>query len=277
MKKYQHYLNGKYVTEDKLLISPRDLGFMRSFAVFTVFKTYNEKSFKLKEHLKKMLKSAELINLKHNYTVHQLQKIVEETLDINKDGNEKTIKIILSGGVSDFVYQTSKPTLIILVDLLKLKPKEIYKKGIKMNAIKFKRYIPESKNTNYIEAVKQNQYGRQNGSYEPVFYSDKQVYEGSNSNIFVVKDTKIYTPKSNIYIGITRDVLLFDLKSKLNILEKNFNFKFLLKADEVFITGSVKEVVPVVKIDENIIKNGKIGPITIKVMKEFEKYVNLNK
>ena len=61
MKNYKHYLNGKYVTENKLLISPRDLGFTRSFAVFTKIKTHNGRPFKLEEHLSRLLKSAELI------------------------------------------------------------------------------------------------------------------------------------------------------------------------------------------------------------------------
>ena len=105
MKKYKHFLNGRYVTEDKLLISPRDLGFSRSFAVFTVLKTYNSVPFKLKEHLLKLLESAEFIGLKHGYNLNKLVEIVKKTIKINKDGKEKSIKIILSGGVSNFMYQ----------------------------------------------------------------------------------------------------------------------------------------------------------------------------
>ena len=89
MKKYKHYSNGKYITEDKLLISPRDLGFTRSFAIFTKIKTYNGRPFKLQEHLFKLLKSAKLINLEHSHTLISLTKIVIETLNKNKDGNEK--------------------------------------------------------------------------------------------------------------------------------------------------------------------------------------------
>ena len=141
--------------------------------------------------------------------------------------------------------------------------------------MKYERYIPESKHTNYIEAVKQTQVGKQYGAYEPIFYSDKQVHEGSNSNIFVVKDSQIYTPKNNIYLGIVRNVLLNDLE--LDIIEKDFDFKFLLDADEVFIVSSGKEVVPVVKVDDHIIGNGKIGEIVKMVINKFKEFVNSNK
>ena len=173
--------------------------------------------------------------------------------------------------------QVNEATLIVMVDLLKLKPSEIYENGIKVNLVRYERYIPEAKSTNYIEGVKQTQAGRQLGAYEPVFYSDNQVYESSNGNIFVVKNGKIFTPSSHIYLGIIRAVLLNDLKNKLNIIEKDFELSFLLDADEVFIASSGKEVVPVIKVDEHEIGNGKIGEITKIVMKEFKELVNSDK
>ena len=273
MKKYKHYLNGKYVTEEKLLISPRDLGFMRSYAVFTKVKTYNCKPFKLQEHISKLLKSAKLINLKHDYNSEKLTVIIKKTLRVNNDGNEKTLKIMLSGGISDTMQQLLKASLIIIIDPLKQRKAEIYTKGVKINMIKFTRYLPRAKSTDYIEGVKQTQIGKKKGFFEPLYYSDKQVYECSNSNIFIVKNKKIYTPKDNVYPGILRGVLIYNLKNKLKIKEKNFNIKSLLNADEVFITGSGKEIVPVIKIDKHIIGNGKVGEITkftIKTLNEFK-------
>jgi len=275
MTEYQHYLNGQYVTEDKLLVSPRDLGLSRGFAVFDYLRTYNGKPFKLKEHLLRLIKSTELMTIKHEYNLEQLTKIIEETLDKNNDGNEKTIKIILSGGVSNYMYQSGMATLVVIVDLLKLKEQEIYETGIKVNLAKFERYIPEAKSTNYIEGVIQTQKGIQGGAYEPLYYTDKQVYEGANSNIFVVKNGEIYTPQNNILYGVTRGVLIHDLKNNLQVIEEDFDLNFLLNSDEVFITSSGKEVVPVVKVDEKIIGNGRVGEITKLALREFREFVNI--
>lgn len=272
MNEYLHYLNGIFVSEDKLLVSPRDLGFSRNFAVFDYLRTYNGIPFKLQEHLYRLLKSAELINLNHSYSLEFLTKLVQLTLDQNNDGNEKTLRIILSGGVSNFMYQSTEATIMIIVDVLNLRKIEIYETGIKVKLVKFIRYMPEVKSTNYIEGVKQSQLGRQNDSYEQVYYSTKQIYEGATSNIFCTKNGKIFTPKNNILFGVTRGVLINDLKNKLDVIEKDYKLSFLLSADEVFVTSSGKEIMPVVKADENIIGDGKVGKITKFVMKEFKEF-----
>ncbi len=274
MQEYKHYLNGKYVNENELLISPRDLGFSRSFGVFDYLKTYNEKPFKLKEHIERLLNSAKLINLKHEYSLEGLINIVEETLHLNKDGNEKTIKIILTGGVSNYMYPTSGTTLIVIIDLLKLKNEEVYEKGIKINSVKFERYLPESKTTNYIEGVKQTQIGMESGAYEPLYYTDEQVCEGSNSNVFVVKNKKLFTPKNGILFGITRNTIIDELKDSFEIVEENFTLDFLLNADEVFFTSSGKEIVPVVKVDDFIIGTGNVGQICKLVLEKFRNFAN---
>lgn len=274
MEKYQHYLNGKYVLEQELLISPRDLGFSRGFGIFDYLRTYRGKPFKLKEHIERLLRSAELINLEHSYDVRQLTEIVQGVLVKNNDGNEKQVKIMLSGGISDFVYQASEPTLIVIVDMLRPKKQEIYEKGIKVNLVKFSRYMPTAKTTNYIEAVIQTEKGMKEGAYEPLYYSEKQVHEGANSNVFVVKEGKIYTPKSNILHGVTRGVLVNELKDKLNVVEDDFDLNFLLNADEVFLTSSGKEVVPVVKIDDYSVGDGQVGYKARRILREFREFAN---
>lgn len=122
--------------------------------------------------------------------------------------------------------------------------------------------------------VRQAQAGIRDDLYERVYYSNKQVHEGATSNIFAVKNGKIYTPKSNILFGVTRGGLLKDLNDKLHIIEKDFDLNFLLNADEVFITSSGKKIVPVVMADKNIIGRGRIGKITKRVMEDFEEFTN---
>ena len=276
MKGYRHYLNGKYVTEKDLLISPRDLGFTRSFAVFTKIRTYNGRLFKLEEHVRRLLRSAELINLNHEYTAAKLKRIIKKTLGRNADKRDKTFKAILSGGVSNHMHQTSLANLIIVVDEFKPRDPAIYKNGVKLSLVRFLRHIPEAKSVNYIEGVRQAQIAVGRGYFEPLFYSTNQVYESSNSNIFAVKNKIMYTPKKNIYRGVMRGVLINDLKRKLKIIQKNITLSFLLRADEVFITGSGKEIVPVVNIGKRAIGDGCVGEITMLAMRELRRFVTSN-
>ncbi|GEM_PF-194180 len=277
MSKYLHYLNGRFVKEDELLISPRDLGFSRGFGVFNHLKTYNGRPFKLEGNLTRLIKSAELIGLRHSYSVKQLAGIVRKLLSKNNDGNDKEVRIVLSGGVSNSLLQSSEATLLMIVDSLSLLEREIYEEGVRLNSVKFTRYIPESKSASYIEGVRQTWIGKQDGFYQPLFYSDSQVYEAAKSNVFVVREGKIYTPKSNIFKGGTRDTLINDLKNELKIIEENFRLEFLLSADEVFLASSGKEIVSVVKVDKTTIGDGKVGEITKLVMKTFQEFTNSDK
>lgn len=277
MSGYLHYLNGEYVAENKLLISPRDLGFSRGYGVFDYLRTYNGRPFKLEEHLARFLRSASAIELKHDYNLKQLIEIIRTTLEKNNDGKEKQLKVILSGGISTSMHIESRPTLIVIIDPFKPKKPEIYVDGIKMNLVKFMRYKPGAKNTNYIEGIIQTERGGRDECYEPLYYGDFQVYEGSNSNIFAVKEKKIYTPKSNVFCGGTRGVLVGDLKNELHVIEQDFDLPFLLDADEAFICSSGKEIVGVVKLDNHIIGNGKVGEITKLVHRIFRDYVDSGK
>jgi branched-subunit amino acid aminotransferase/4-amino-4-deoxychorismate lyase len=271
---YYHYLNGKIINDTELLISPRDIGFTRGYSVFEYFRTYYGKPFKLDNYIERLLISAELIGLVHSYSMEQIKEIVFQLLNLNDDGNEKILKIFLSGGVSDSMSQSSAPTFIIIVDVYKPKLQSYYETGVNMGLTKFVRYMPKAKSTNYIEGIRALKQKKKLNIYETIYYSDVQVYEGSNCNVFAVKNGEIYTPKDSILLGITREVLISDLKDKIKIKELNFNLNFLLSADEVFISSSGKGVIPVVKIEETIIGNGEVGSITKLVMKEFIEFVS---
>ena len=273
MKEYKQYLNGKYVNESELLISPRDLGFTRSYAVFDYIRTYNGKPFKLFDHVERLIESSRLIKIEHSYTVQEIETVVLKLLEINNDGLEKSIKIIISGGVSNSMYQTSSATLVIYIDPFKPKNPNIYIDGVKLKSVKYTRDIPEAKNTNYIEGVMQAQVNKNTDIYEPLYFSDKQVFETSNSNIFAVKDGALYTPKNNVFLGAARGVVVNDLKDKFQVIEEDFNLDFLLNSDEVFLTSSGKEVVSVVQIDDFIIGDGTVGEIGKLVLKEFQEFV----
>ena len=113
MSKLIHFLNGKFVTDDELLISPRDLGFVRGYAVADFIVTYNHQPFKLSEHVDRLFKSAEIIGLQIPWSKEQISLWVKETLDKNDKDTEKTIKIVLSvsqlarlknEGIEDVIY-----------------------------------------------------------------------------------------------------------------------------------------------------------------------------
>lgn len=271
-----HFLNGNLVRESELKISPRDLGFSRGYAVFDFLRTYQKhKPFKLKEHIDRIFNSAEKIGLEIPWTKDQVTNWVFETVSANQSQEEKFIKIYFSGGVSDSMIPLGEPTIIILVDSCFQYPKEWYEKGTGVITVKHTRYNPSAKTNNYIEGVKQSVLAKKIGALEPVYYSDSQVFEGSNSNVFALIGGKILTPKSNILEGITRGTILEILKLDLPIEVRDFTIEELKNAKEIFMTGSAKEVVPVVRLDDGEVGDGKAGEITKKVIKQFRDYTLL--
>lgn len=268
-----HFLNGKFVTEGELLISPRDLGFVRGYAVADFIVTYNNKPFKLTEHIDRLFKSAEIIGLKIPWHKEQICSWVNETLDKNDKDSEKTIKIVLSGGVSHSLHQAETPTIVMIVSPRVRKSSSDYKNGVKVIAVEYKRQYPEAKHTHYVEAIKQLSKVKDQVIEDVIYYDNSQVYEGSGTNLFAVINNKLVTTKSNIVYGITRNTLLEMLKLSIPIEIRDFTFDELLKATEVFITGSNSEVRGVIEINGKPVGDGKIGAITKEVTKQYNEYI----
>jgi branched-chain amino acid aminotransferase len=271
-----HFLNGKFVSEDELLISPRDLGFTRGYAVFDFLRTYNKRPFKLKEHIDRLFNSLKLMDLKVPWSKDQISQWILDTLDQNDSKSEKFIKIIISGGISNSLLPENKPTIVILVDLAVVYPEKNYTQGVKAVAVNFKRDTPNAKSNNYIQAVRQIQKFNVKDIFEPIYYNEKQVFEGSNSNVFAVVNGELLTPKTDILIGITRTVLLDILKLDCPVKVKDFTLPDLLVASEVFLSASGKGVTPIVEIDGQKIGTGQVGPITQEVMRQYKEYTLLN-
>lgn len=268
-----HFLNGKFVTEDQLLISPKDLGFVRGYALTDFLVTYNHKPFKLPEHIDRLFNSAEIIGLQIPWSKQQLINWVQETLDKNEKDSEKTVKIILSGGPSSSMYQAEPPTLVMIISDRKRHPESAYENGIKTMAVHYKRPYPTAKHTHYIEAIRQFAHINREDINDLIYYDDNQVFEGSGCSLFAVIDNKLVTAKSNVIEGMTRKVLLEILKLPIPIEVRDFTFEELMNASEVFVTGSNSEVRGVVEINEIAIGNGKVGKITKEVLRQYREYV----
>ena len=270
-------MNGKFVSEDDLTVSLRDIGFSRGYAVFDFLKTYpHHRPLRLKERIDRLFNSAELIDLQIPWSKEQIQKWVLETLGMNQSKEEKFIKICISGGISNTMLPPRNKTIAILIDPATQYPEEHYEKGVGVMTVKYERYNPAAKSNNYIEGVKQTQRAQIMGAVEPVYYSDTQVFEGSNSNIFAVINDEILTPKTNILEGITRSILLEILNVDIPIKIKDFTLEELLQASEAFLTASGKEITPITFVDGKPLGDGVVGTITKNAMNQFKEYTVSN-
>lgn len=273
-----HFLNGKLTPESQMSISARDIGLLRGYAVFDFLITYpHHRPFHLRDHIDRLYNSAGLIGLDVPFSQDTMQKWVSASLNANNTKFEKAIRIVLTGGVGpdSITPSPDNPTIIIFIDKHTPYPKEYYEKGVGIIMVKHTRYMPGAKTNNYIEGVRSTKKARSLGAIEPVYYDGTQVFEGATCNIFALIGGHLKTPKTNILPGITRKVLLERLNLAESVEVEDFNLRELLGAKEVFLTASNKEVMPVVKVDNVNVNEGKVGEVTKEVMRQFRQYTKM--
>lgn len=267
------FINGKLVPQDKAVISVMDLSILRGYGVFDFLRTYNGKPFKLKEHLKRLLKSAKVIALKIPWDFSQLEKWVYQTLKANTFA-EAQIRIVITGGLTkDSLTPLGAPTIIMMVSPLSSYPQSYYEKGVKIITYPLNRFLPQAKSINYLPAIIALKKARKEKAIEAVYVDDKgNLLEGTTSNFFAFKGNVLLTAKQGVLTGITRDTVIQLAKIKFKIKEKGLKIGEIKQFTKCFISASNKEIMPVIKIDKQKIGNGLPGPNTRLIMKLFRQY-----
>jgi len=263
------YLNGKIIKLKDAKISPFDLGFARGYAITEVLRSYNGKVFLFDEHYKRLKTAVKSLRLKLKESKNEIEEILNKLMIKNKCNNAK-FKLVLSPGIgkSDLDLGDNETLFIYAQEYIDF-PKDFYTKGIKIISVNYKRNLSEFKSSNYIEAICLRKEMKDKKANEILYVLNDYVLECSTSNIFLIKDNILITPKQDILYGATRGFVLGFAKKHIRIEERNISFKELLNADEVFITATTKQIMPVVKIDDKIINNGKVGENTLKLMEIF--------
>lgn len=274
------YINGKYVSKEDAKISVFDHGLLYGDGVFEGIRVYDGKVFRLEEHLIRLYESARHILLPVPITQNKLMQDVLETVRKNKLTNAY-IRLIVTRGTGDLGLDPlicKNQKIIIIVDKIQLYPKEIYKKGLEIVTASVIRtpeaaLSPRIKSLNYLNNIMAKIEAVQAGVPECLMLNAEGfVVECTGDNVFAVKKNEIMTPPTSMGIlaGITRGSVI-DIARNLGytVSERVMTRHDLFTADEVFLTGTAAEVVPVVKVDERSIGKGKPGQITLSLMKEF--------
>jgi len=268
------YIDGEFVPEARAVISVNDLGLLRGYGVFDFLRTYNRKPFYLTEHIERLECSAKLIGLYLPCSKKELFDIITETLSKNEKLDEANIRILVTGGGTiDSITPLNKPRLIVMVTPATIFSDQLYEKGVSIITTHDERYIPGSKSINYIPGILALNRAHQQEAIESV-YIDRygRLLEGTTSNFFAFTGKKLVTPGISILPGITRQVVLELAEKEFDIETRDVYKEEIRLMDEVFITSSNKEIMPVVRVDDVILSNGKPGRHTCRIMEIFEQY-----
>ena len=276
------YIDGEFVSEEEAKVSVFDHGLLYGDGVFEGIRAYNGYVFKLEEHLDRFYDSAKAIRLAIPIPREYMKEAILETLRINQL-KTSYIRPIVTRGVGDLGIDprkcTGKPTVIVMVREWKsLYPEELYQKGLRAivaatRARPAESLSPSIKTLNYLTNVMAKIEANVWGADEAIMLDvHGNVAEGTADNLFIVKHGVVITPPilSNLS-GITRATMLeLAHDADYEIREQHFGIAQLYMADEVFITGTAVEVVPIAEIDGRTIGLGRPGPITIELRKRFK-------
>ncbi|MCD6341403.1 MAG: branched-chain-amino-acid transaminase [Thaumarchaeota archaeon] len=277
------YINGEYVPKSRASISVYDHGFLYGDGVFEGIRAYNGVVFKLKEHIDRLYDSAKAIMLEIPLSKEEMINAVLETL--RKNGlRDAYIRLLVTRGVGDLGLdprKCRKPNVIIIAEpMLPLYGKESKMKGISVIISSVRRDRVDAtthqiKSMNYLNSILAKLEAIAAGADDAVMLDERGfVSETTATNIFIVKNKKIITPPTTTGAlpGITRNFVI-ELARKLgyDVEEKDITPFELLTADEVFVTGTGAEIVPVTKIAGRVIGDGKAGEVTMRLIEEFEK------
>ncbi len=274
------YLNGTFVDRSKAVVSVFDHGLLYGDGVFEGIRSYDGLIFKLHEHIGRLFESAHTIMLKMPMAREELVEVVKKSLQVN-GLRDAYIRLVVTRGEGDLGLDPRKcarPTLFVIADKIQLYPKALYDQGLRLITVATQRNVPEAlnpqiKSLNYLNNILAKIEAINAGFEEAILLSSSgYVTECTGENIFLVKRRELLTPPP--YIGVLRGITrctVMDLAGHqgLTVREDLLTRHDLFNADEVFLTGTAAEIIPVVTIDGRTIGRGKPGPVTKKLQQAF--------
>ncbi|HEX2749104.1 MAG TPA: branched-chain-amino-acid transaminase [Verrucomicrobiales bacterium] len=274
------YLDGQIVDEADARISVFDHGLLYGDGVFEGIRFYNNRVFRLEQHIRRLYSCARSILLNIPLTPEEMTAAVLETCRANKleDGYIRLVITRGTGPLGLSPYKCPKASVIIIACGIQLYSEEAYRNGLTVASCATRRpthdtLSPQVKSLNYLNNVMAKVEAIQAGAEEGLMLNDRGlVAECTGDNVFIVRDGTIITPpiSAGALDGITRGAV-FDIAASLGIpMREGEVSRFdIYTADEFFLTGTAAEVIAATKLDQRLIGDGKPGPVTQRVIAAF--------
>jgi branched-chain amino acid aminotransferase len=277
------YVNGRIAPADQAVIPVYDHGFVYGEGVYETLRTYNRIPFLYEQHCRRLRASARYLTLDVPFSDAELRQWIEDTMAAAGELREAYIRVLLTRGVGDLSYDpkaTPQPSLIIIVKPFDEPPARVVEEGIKISLVSILRNHPGSvnpiiKSNNLLNNALAMQEALRRGGEEALMCNYRgELSECAQSNFFIVRNGVALTPKTDAGLleGITRE-FIFEVGDDAGIKVEKATLvpRDLDTAEEAFITGSTRELSPVVRIDDRQIGDGRPGPITLRLLEAFRR------
>jgi len=274
------YIDGQFYDEANAKISVFDHGLLYGDGVFEGIRMYHNRVFKLREHIERLYWSAKAILLDIPMTPEEMIAATVETCRQNglRDGYIRLLVTRGKGTLGLDPRRCPKASVVIIAANIQLYPEKYYQEGLTIVTVPTTRMLvnsvnPAIKSLNYLNNILARIEANNAGVEEAIMLNTEGfVAECTGDNIFIVQKGQLFTPplSAGALYGITRNTVL-DAAKELGIAtaEPNLTRYDIYNADEMFLTGTAAEIIPVVKVDGRVIGTGKPGPVTAKLLAAF--------
>jgi len=276
-------VNGRVTPECEAVISVFDHGFLYGEGIYETMRTYHGRPFLFDRHMRRLRRSARMIDLRLPFSDEELAAQIRTTQDAAKLDGEAYIRVLVTRGIGELTYDlkaTPHPSIVIIVKPQIDPPADAYEKGVRVVIVDIVRNHPATvnpmiKSNNLMNSALAMQQALRSNAFEGVMRNYKgELTECTTSNLFIVNNDVALTPplEAGLLPGITRE-FLFDVGKDVGVevAEQVLGDEDLFRADEAFLTSTTRELVPIVTVNDRMIGNGRPGPVTWKLLKAFRR------
>ena len=277
------WLNDKLVDADKAYVSVSDSGLLYGAGLFETMRSCNGVIFALADHLDRLFFSGQALSIDISYDKKYISDAIYKVLAANKLTDAR-LRLTVTGGPILAVDGQRRSTLLITATKFEPYPAEYYKNGVLVVLCPFRQNPAEPiyghKTTNYLSRMIGLKQAHQKMATEALWFTfDNRLAEGCISNVFLVKDSVLYTPpvETPVLAGVARKtVCQIAMKNSIELVEKDLYMDDVLDADEIFMTNVIMQVLSVTKVENHTVGEGKPGAITKKVQKYFDELIKVS-
>jgi len=274
------FLNGRLVDIDKARISVTDSGFLYGAGIFETMRSCRGEVFCLDDHLDRLFSSAKALAMELGCDKSDITKAVYKLLEAN-ELTDARLRLTVTGGPMTEQDGKHKSTLLITAAEFRPYPQEYYKNGVMVVMCPFRQNVTEPtsghKTTSYFPRIMALDSARRKRAAEALWFTtDNRLAEACVSNVFLVKDSVLYTPplSTPVLPGIARkSVCRMAAENSVELIEKDLYIDDVLTADEIFLTNVIMQIMPVTSVEKHTVGDGKVRPMTKKLMELFNKLV----
>lgn len=263
-------INGQLVNASEAALKVNDLAILRGYGIFDYFLVRDGVPMFLDDYVSRFFNSAQLMQLEMPFSASELKDLIHELVEVNGLA-DAGMRLVLTGGYADDGYIPVSPNLLILEHPMPSIPS--YKEGAKMMLHAYQRELPEAKTINYLTGIRLAGEMKTKGCVEILYHDNGLIREAVRSNFFLVlPDDTVVTAGSQVLRGITRKNVLSIARQHFHVQEREVTLDELKIAKEAFITSTIKSVLPIVQVGDQIIGDGKVGTVTQQLGKLLEDY-----